>query len=73
MTPFERSICQAAQELSAEQLRCELDCARRCALESTRTRRDLALLRLRCLRLEMERRAVRASIVLAGTPDRVAR
>jgi hypothetical protein len=72
MTPFERSICRAAHGLSEEQLRCELDCARRCALESTRTRRELALLRARCLRLELARRALRESLVLADSPDRVA-
>ena len=72
MTPFEHSISQAAHGLSEEQLRCELDCARRCALESTRTRRELALLRARCLRLELARRALRESLVLADSPDRVA-
>jgi hypothetical protein len=66
MTPFERSICRAAAQLSEAELRSELDCARRCALESTRARRELALLRARCLRLELERRALRESAVLAG-------
>ena len=70
MKPFERCIREAAQELSDEQLRCELDCARRCALESTRARRELALLRARCLRLELERRALRGSVVLASHPGR---
>jgi len=43
--------------LSDEELVCELRCAERCARCSTRTRRDVALLRLRCARLEFERRA----------------
>ncbi|HEV8637225.1 MAG TPA: hypothetical protein VG370_23650 [Chloroflexota bacterium] len=70
MKPFERCIREAAYSLSDEQLRCELDCARRCALQSTRARRELALLRARCLRLELERRALRGSAVLASHPGR---
>lgn len=70
MKPFERCIREAAHGLSDEQLRCELDCARRCALQSTRARRELALLRARCLRLELERRALRGSAVLASHQGR---
>ncbi|HEX6510464.1 MAG TPA: hypothetical protein VF221_22780 [Chloroflexota bacterium] len=46
-----------AAALSDDDLEAELHCARRCALCSTRTRRDLALLRLRCLDCELQRRA----------------
>jgi hypothetical protein len=73
MTPFERSICRAAAQLSEAELRSELDCARRCALESTRARRELALLRARCLRLELERRALAKSAVVASGPEAAAR
>jgi len=62
---FERCVCETATRLSDDQLRCELDCAQRCALMATRTRREAALLRARCLRLELERRAVMGSSVLA--------
>ena len=54
-----------ATRLSDEQLKCELDCAHRCALLATRTRREAALLRARCLRLELERRALARARVLA--------
>lgn len=46
----------AASRLPDEQLVCELQCAEKCALLATRTRREAALLRARCLRLELERR-----------------
>ena len=58
-------VAETASKLSDEQLRCELDCAKRCALMATRTRREAALLRAKCLRLELDRRALVQSRVLA--------
>ena len=57
---------ETASKLTDEQLRCELECARQCALLATRTRREAALLRARCLRLELERRALAKSSVVAS-------
>ncbi len=54
---FATRIAEHDAHLSDEELVCELRCAERCARCSTRTRRDVALLRLRCARLEFERRA----------------
>jgi hypothetical protein len=62
---LERCLHEAISKLSDEQLRCELDCARRCALLATRTRREAALLRARCLRLELQRRVLANSTVIA--------
>lgn len=52
---------QQAARLSDEALSRELLCARRTALRCTRTRRDLALMRLRCLDCELARRATAGS------------
>ncbi len=54
---FAARIAEHDACLSDEELVCELRCAERCARCSTRTRRDVALLHLRCARLEFERRA----------------
>jgi hypothetical protein len=54
-------LADAASKLPNEQLVCELQCAEKCALLATRTRREAALLRARCLRLELERRALAGS------------
>jgi hypothetical protein len=51
-------LAEAAARLPDEQLVCEIECAERCALLATRTRREAALLRARCLRLELERRGL---------------
>ena len=59
-------VAETASKLSDEQLRCELDCAKRCALMATRTRREAALLRAKCLRLELDRRALAQSQVIAA-------
>jgi hypothetical protein len=67
---LERCLYETISKLSDEQLRCELDCARQCALLATRTRREAALLRARCLRLELERRALAKSSVVARAPVR---
>jgi hypothetical protein len=69
---LERCLCQAASRLSDEQLEREIVCARRAALLATRTRRDAALLRIRCLRLEVERRALAAATVIARPRSRAA-
>ena len=61
---IEQCLSDTASRLTEEQLRCELDCARRCALLATRTRREAALLRARCLRLELERRALTRALVV---------
>ena len=50
------ALTHAAQGLSDEQLQSELRCAERCVMLSTRTRRDLWMARLRCIRCELERR-----------------
>ena len=55
MTVLER-IERQAVTLTDEQLARELYCAEQCVLRTTRTRRQLALLRMRCLSREMERR-----------------
>jgi hypothetical protein len=47
---------QAATQLSDKELAAAIMAVERCALCLTRTRRELALMRLRCLRCEMERR-----------------
>jgi len=60
MTTFLEYTAAKAACLSDEELVCELRCAERCALLSTRSRRDLALLRVRCLRRELERRSASA-------------
>jgi len=49
-------VGRAAVRMTDEELRCEILCAQRCALETTRTRREFALLRVYCLRQEAERR-----------------
>ncbi|TAK25753.1 MAG: hypothetical protein EPO26_01910 [Chloroflexota bacterium] len=49
-------VREVAAHLNDTQLRCEIDCVERCAFAATRTRREIALVRLRCLRAEMERR-----------------
>ena len=65
--PLAERISAAAARLSDDALVCELRCAERCALETTRTLRECALLRARCLRLEMQRRALEeASAVQAS-------
>ena len=66
-------LVEAAARLPDEQLVCELRCAQRCALLTTRTRREAALLRAHCLRLELERRQLAAArtIATAGQPAAV--
>lgn len=49
-------ICQSVSALSDEQLLRERESCERCALISTRTRRQCALLRLHCVCAELERR-----------------
>lgn len=66
MSTLERCICRAAAHLSDAALAEEIAATERCAGTSTRTRRELALLRARCLRLELSRRAVASSVVLAA-------
>ena len=60
----------AAARLPDDRLVCELQCAEKCALLATRTRREAALLRARCLRLELERRKLAAArtVVSARVP-----
>lgn len=61
-----RHLSTAVCHLSNEQLQCELACAERCAMTATRTRRDAALVRVRCLRAEIERRAALAACGLTA-------
>jgi len=58
-----RCFADHASKLSDEQLACELQCVQQCALLATRTRREAALLRARCLRLELERRKLQTTAV----------
>lgn len=53
---FAQSYARSAALLSDEALDRELRCARQWASRCTRTRRDLALLRVRCLDCELARR-----------------
>ena len=55
---FAQSYARSAALLSDEALARELRCARQLASQCTRTRRDLALLRIRCLDCELARRTV---------------
>jgi hypothetical protein len=66
-------VSDAAARLPDDRLISELLCAQKCALMATRTRREAALLRARCLRLELERRKLAASqtIVTAREPAAV--
>jgi hypothetical protein len=54
---FAQYYAQTAARLSDEALMTELRCARQSAMQCTRTRRDLALMRLRCLDCELARRS----------------
>jgi hypothetical protein len=54
-------VSRGVATLSDEQLLRELESCERCALLSTRTRRQCALLRLRCICAELERRGQRAT------------
>ncbi len=60
-----RCLSERTSKLTDEQIACELRCIEECALQSPRTRREAALLRARCLRLELERRSLQQSAVLA--------
>jgi hypothetical protein len=53
---FAQYYARTAATLSDEALAKELHCARQLAMQCTRTRRDLALLRVRCLDQELARR-----------------
>ena len=64
-------IFHAAAQLPDDRLVCELQCAEKCALMATRTRREAALLRARCLRLELERRRLAEARTLVSA-ERVA-
>jgi hypothetical protein len=60
-------LTRYATSLSDEALVAELQRTERCALCLTRTRREMALMRLSCLRCELERRRESAS-PKAGKP-----
>ncbi len=64
---FDQTLSQLASTLSDDELCAEYRCAERCALLATRSRRDLALLRLRCICRELERRQI-ASVKQSGSP-----
>jgi hypothetical protein len=53
---FAQYYARSAATLSDEALVSELHCARQLAMRCTRTRRDLALLQVRCLDFELARR-----------------
>lgn len=54
---FLSSMERAAARMRDEELTAELTRIRRCALCLTRCRRDLALMQIRCLECELERRS----------------
>jgi hypothetical protein len=54
---FAQYYARSAALLSDEALVSELRCARQLAMRCTRTRRDLALMRVRCLDCELARRS----------------
>jgi hypothetical protein len=58
---FVEYYTRVAARLPDDVLLAELACAKRCALCSTRARRDLALIRLRCLDCELQRRRAMSS------------
>lgn len=53
---FPSSMERAAARMEVEELEAELSRVRRCALCMTRSRRELALMQIRCLECELERR-----------------
>ena len=62
-------LTRTACRLTDAELATALACAEKCAVLATRTRREAALLRTRCIRLELERRKLAATATLAtGTP-----
>lgn len=61
MPAFLEALTRAAQALSDDQLTHELACAERCARLATRSRRDLWMARIRCIRCELERRSAERS------------
>lgn len=66
---FAQYYARTAAMLSDEALVSELRCARQLAMRCTRTRRDLALLRVRCLDCELANRsAARGTGDSAGGP-----
>jgi hypothetical protein len=67
MTPDE-SVAELAATLSDAELDRELQLAERAALLSVRTRRELALRRLRFLRRELQRRGVGGRVVSSTLP-----
>jgi hypothetical protein len=73
MAGLTEQLSREAARLSDEELVCELQCAERCALLATRTRRELALLRARCLRHELEARTGRIRAIPVGASRRSAR
>jgi hypothetical protein len=67
MTPDE-CVAELAAALSDAELDRELQLAERAALLSIRTRRELALRRLRCLQRELQRRGVGGRVVSSTPP-----
>jgi hypothetical protein len=68
MVKLTRSLEEAVARLTDDELLCELQCAERCALLATRTLREMALLRVRCVRRELADRAVRVDKVIGSDP-----
>lgn len=69
---FAQYYARTAALLSDEALVSELRCARQLAMRCTRTRRDLALLRVRCLDCELANRSAAAGRRIgdsAGGPE----
>lgn len=58
---FAQYYARTAAMLSDEALVSELRCARQLAMRCTRTRRDLALMRVRCLDCELANRTAAAA------------
>jgi hypothetical protein len=66
---FAQYYARTAAMLSDEALASELRCARQLAMRCTRTRRDLALMRVRCLDCELANRT--AAAAAARGDDRI--
>jgi hypothetical protein len=67
---FAQYYARTAALLSDEALANELRCARQLAMQCTRTRRDLALLRVRCLDCELANRSAAAGSGVVRSDDR---
>lgn len=66
MALIDRNLMERVARMSDEDLYRLLEATERCAMCMTRSRRDVELMRLRCLRCELERRATERGIPHTG-------